>query len=347
MRKEFHHFFRPTDADLNALWTEGLFSFDASVLLNVYGYSRETSEELVSVLENIAPRAYIPYQFGHEYCRNRSVVILRQVANYLKVEKSLAQINSADLAPKRDHPFLSAASMDAFKNIQKELEDRRKEMEKLIGMDPLSERILKVFEGRVGRAPTAAELNQIHSEAQTRFDKLIPPGYADLKEKGVPDAYGDYIGWKQLIAIAIEQKRGVILVTDDFKEDWWRIERERTIAPRPELLAEFAETAQQPFYMYTSENFLRAAITYLQANVGKDALDEVSQRLASQKLEQRPSNQKNIAQKATGTTLESAMPPSTDKITSEIKDTDSSGLKADTQEEDIKMSEKVEDSHGS
>jgi hypothetical protein len=298
MRKQFHQFFRPRDPDLEALWVDGLFSFDASVLLNVYGYSNETSQELVALLEAIAARTRLPHQFGLEYSRNRSIVILRQVSNYRKVIDRLAEIKRVDLDPKRDHPFLSQQSAKAFEKIQKELENERRRMEKLIGNDPLAERILSVFDGRVGPEPSEQELVDLHKDAQDRYGKLIPPGYADLKEKGVPDAYGDYIGWRQLMAIAAEQQKGIILVTDDAKDDWWRIEKERTIGPRPEILAEFARIAQQPFYMYTSENFLRAAKTYLSADIGDKAIEEVSQRLASQKLSQRPSEYKNAAEKA-------------------------------------------------
>jgi PIN like domain len=117
----FHQYFRPTEADLLEFWTAGLFSFDASVLLNIYGYSSETREKLVDFIEKNAGRIRLPQQFGLEYARNRAAVIVKQVNNYLKVEKALREIRNIDIAPKRDHPYLSKKSLKAYEQIQNEL----------------------------------------------------------------------------------------------------------------------------------------------------------------------------------------------------------------------------------
>ncbi len=79
MKDAFRHYFRPTDAEIALLWQNALFSFDASVLLNVYGYSRDTREELISFLENNSDRLRLPYQFGLEFARNRCSTIMKQV----------------------------------------------------------------------------------------------------------------------------------------------------------------------------------------------------------------------------------------------------------------------------
>jgi len=241
------------------LWQQGLFSFDASVLLNIYGYSKKTRDELVEFVEQKAERVRLPYQFGLEYSRNRASVIVKQVHNYLKVEEALRKIKDNDIAPKRDHPFLSKKSAKAYQAILSELEESRKLMEKLVGSDPYAEKLFGVFDGRIGKCPTSEELAQMEEEAQKRYDRQIPPGFADLKDKKAPDAYGDCIAWHQLMEIAKGEQKSFILVTDDFKEDWWLIERGRTIGPRPELLEEFTRVTDQRLYLYTSESFLRAA----------------------------------------------------------------------------------------
>ncbi len=53
MRKILHQYFKPTKEELRELWEHGLFSFDASVLLNVYGYSGETRDQLVDFIEKM------------------------------------------------------------------------------------------------------------------------------------------------------------------------------------------------------------------------------------------------------------------------------------------------------
>jgi hypothetical protein len=294
MRKAFRHYFKPLDAELRELWEHALFSFDASVLLNVYGYSNETRERLVDFIVKNAERVRLPHQFGLEYARNRSSVIVKQVNNYHKVEKQLREIRNVDIAPKREHPYLSKKSLKAYEQIQTELEQNRKAMEKLISSDPYAEKILAMLEGRVSPCPTSEELQQLHGEAKQRYEKLIPPGFEDVTQKDVPDAYGDYVGWHQLMQIAKAEERGVILVIDDLKGDWWYIERERTVGPRPELVLEFTEVTRQQFYMYTSESFLRAAKQFTSAEIREEVIEEVTQHLASQRETQLPTVLKAI-----------------------------------------------------
>ena len=281
MRKVFHQYFRPSSDELNELWQQGLLSFDASVLLNVYGYSRKTRDNLVEFIEMRSDRVRLPHQFGLEFARNRSSVIVKQVHNYLRVEEELRKIRDTYLEPKRDHPYLTKKSSRAYQAIMNELEESRKVMEKLVSSDPYADRMFTIFDGRVGKCPTPEELLEMEAEAQRRFDKTIPPGYADVKEKGVPQACGDYIGWRQLMEIAKLENKGVILVTDDVKEDWWLLERGRTLGPRPELLEEFSRVTGQRFYMYNSDNFLRAAKEFTSIEIREDVLEEVSERLAS------------------------------------------------------------------
>jgi hypothetical protein len=214
-------------------------------------------------------------------------VIVKQISNYLKVEKELETIKSVSIAPKREHPFLSARGLRAYKLVQSELERSRKSLESLLGSDPYSEKLLTLFDTRVGNPPSEEELANQHKRAEERYKAQVPPGYSDLKTKPVPDAYGDCIGWHQLMEIAKTKQKDIIFVIDDFKEDWWQIERERTVGPRPELLAEFIQVTAQSIYMYTSESFLRAANNFLAVQIREDVIEEVSLRLESQRRTQR------------------------------------------------------------
>ena len=139
---------------------------------------------------------------------------------------------------------------------------------------------MRIFDGRVEAESSAEELVELHRQAKSRYESKIPPGYKD-KEKGEPDAFKDYVGWCQLIEIAKKEKKDLIFVCDDAKEDWWHIEKGRTIGPRYELVEECLNKSQQFFYMYNSETFLRYANTYLAERIKEDAIVEVSERLAA------------------------------------------------------------------
>lgn len=206
MRQLLHHYFQPTEEDTNEVWKTGVFSFDASVLLNIYAYSDETRDELVKLITSRAAQSLLPHQFALEFARNRATVIVRQVKHYEKAEEDLRKIEQY-LARKIEHPHISIDSLNSLKTIVEELANRRKEVERLIGNDPFATTLLEVFKGRVTPEPTTPELVQLHTDAATRYSSNIPPGFADQKAKGVPDAYGDYIGWRQLMSSAQLNKK--------------------------------------------------------------------------------------------------------------------------------------------
>ncbi|MGD0091287.1 MAG: PIN domain-containing protein [Planctomycetota bacterium] len=294
MRRAFCDYLKATPEELAQIWKDAAFSFDASVLLNVFGYSTNTQQQLLQVLEGLKERVWLPHQFGLEYFRNRAKVIIKQVANYLHVENELKKLHKEKIIPLRDHPFFSRKAQSAFDRILRELEGNRKAMEALISTDPHTDRILSVFDGRVGAAPSQQELKQWHDEARARYQQKVPPGYEDLKEKGDPGAFGDFIGWVQLIEICKQHKKPVILVTDDSTEDWWQIEKERRVGPRPELVVEFRGKAGQRLHMYNSESFLRDAERFLETPIDKGTLAEVKERLSAAIEDQRSAKPSDV-----------------------------------------------------
>ena len=82
-----------------------------------------------------------------------------------------------------------------------------------------------------------------------------------------------------MIEIAKTEEKDIILAIDDQKEDWWQIEHERTVGPKPELLKEFAEESKKRIYLYNSVSFLRAAKLYGAADIEERVIREVESRL--------------------------------------------------------------------
>jgi hypothetical protein len=283
MKKVLHQYFKLSEAELTSLWGDACISFDASVLLNIYAYSSETREELITIFASYSDRLYLSHQFALEYARNRPSVIVKQISNYQAAEKALKQIANDRLAPKTEHPHLSKEALKKFRSIQAELETSRQRLEKLIGMDPFCDLVLSTFEGKVGPEPTPEELVKLHASAKDRFDNKFPPGYEDQKSKKVPDCYGDYIGWKQLIDIAVERNKNIIFVTDDVKTDWWQFESERTVGPRPELIEEFVRTTGHSIWIYNSASFLHSARKYNDTPVAEKVIEEILTRLETSK----------------------------------------------------------------
>lgn len=280
MRHTFRHHIRLTEEELRKLWQQALFSFDTSVLLNVYGYSTDVRENLVVFFETNADRIRVPHQFAFEYCRDRRRTIIKQIRNYCDVEKKLSDILGGYISPQRDHPYLTNDGRRAYDFVLEELAESRSAMENLLRSDEYCDRILKAFEGKVGNEPSAAERDELHKRAADRYQRKIPPGYLD-KDKDPPNAYGDYVGWSQLMQIAQREKRPAILVTDDLKADWWYWEDRHRLGPRVELLEEFAAETGQELCLYKSDNFLRSANKFMGAAIREHVILEISGRLDS------------------------------------------------------------------
>lgn len=112
MRTALHQFFRPTQEEFKHLWKDALISFDASVLLNIYGYSDDTRDDLVKVLINYSERVRLPYQFAFEYAKNRASVIDKQIRNYIATENDFKQIASKSARPRSSRKFWLVARAD-------------------------------------------------------------------------------------------------------------------------------------------------------------------------------------------------------------------------------------------
>jgi len=70
MKKTFPGYYCLTEEEFSVLWNTCLFVLDANVLLNLYSYSQETSNELIGILKQISDRLWIPHQAALEYQKN-------------------------------------------------------------------------------------------------------------------------------------------------------------------------------------------------------------------------------------------------------------------------------------
>ena len=95
-----------------------------------------------------------------------------------------------------------------------------------------------------------------------RYELSIPPGYKDAdakKKRGDRHVYGDYIIWRQIIDFAKTQKKHIILITDDRKDDWWSKSNGDSTRPREELISEFYNLTGIRILIYNSDSFLKFA----------------------------------------------------------------------------------------
>jgi hypothetical protein len=283
MKNLFPGYYRPTEKEFSSLWQDCIFILDTNVILNLYRYSIDTSSELITILEKVSNRLWIPYQAAFEYQKNRLIVIKNQIDAYGEL-KSIIEDYKNQITSKFNkylkHPLINANQMldqinNIFSSIVESIEARQQEHPDLIEEDSLRERITSLFIDTVGSKYDEKRLNEIYEEGLKRYARNIPPGYLDAKNKDGDDKFGDLILWYQIIDKAIETQKSIILITDDTKEDWWWKFKGLTIGPRPELVEEIKIKAKVSFYMYSSDKFMEYAQEYLQEKVIQKAIDEV------------------------------------------------------------------------
>lgn len=279
MKNIVKEYIEPSNTQKKELWGKAVFVFDTNVLLNLYRYSAKTRSSLLAAFESFHDRVWIPYQVAYEYMNKRCKVIYETVQRYDQFKNEINNFTSKAVETLRltsNDEEISDLNRYLFKWL-----DSNKDRNLLVlsaEEDEILEKILAIFDQRVGLPPTEEELRAIKEEGKNRYKNAIPPGYKDDKKKNESDdnnAYGDLIIWKQIIKYAKDNQVGIIYVTHDQKEDWWNIVKGKTIGPRFELRKEFQDETQQEFHMYSMNSFIGTYNKMNKVPIDKSAVQEV------------------------------------------------------------------------
>jgi len=287
MRELFPEFRKPSEEELKKLWVNALFVFDANILLGLYRLPRRLRTDLISKLEKLKDRVWLPHQVALEYYRTRAEVIHEQERTYQNLIRMLkdCENNSVEQLKKYDrHPFIEnkkivSKIVASYKTILNDLDKIKSKQPDWNKSDDVECALSEVFKNKIGSAYEQKKLLEIYSEGQTRYNKEIPPGYKD-KEKDKDDKtgtrkFGDLIIWFQVIDKAKESKKPIIFVTAEKSEDWWCVVGGKTVGARYELKTEIKDKADVVFYMYQSDRFIEHASKYLEVKFNKDLIEEV------------------------------------------------------------------------
>lgn len=289
MRDLFPGYYQPTEEEFAELWNECIFSFDTNVLLHIYRYSPQTRERLFDILEKLQERIWIPHQVGYEFHKNRLTVISDQSKAYEKISKILEEnlkiekigTLKKDLEAYKKHSTIEVKEIiekieapikEVNKSLKNNLQDLKQKHPDLLKEDIFQDKMIEILNGKIGNP--YSDLLYIYKLSEERFKYSIPPGYEDAKKKPVPDMYGDAILWLQLIDYAKSEKKPIIFVTDDDKEDWWLQSGGKTIGPRPELVQEMLTEAGVKFHMYSADQFLDYAQKFLHLSEQPEVIEE-------------------------------------------------------------------------
>jgi hypothetical protein len=290
MRNQFPGYYKPTEEEFKKLWENCIFSFDTNILLNVYRYSPESRERLFEIWRRLDDRIWLPHQIALEYLQERLDVISHQSKPYKELQEML-DASSKSFADKigefsRRHSFSSYTDTnkllkileDAHSQIKNALNASGASYPDLLESDKFWDDITQIFDGKVGEPYSEEDLSKCFKKAKNRVEQKQPPGYKD-SAKSEPERYGDVIIWFQLIDYVKSQKKPLIFVTDDEKEDWWLKHKHKgkTIGPRPELIQEMLSEGGVKFYLYTGDRFLKYAEKFLKLKEEPEVVKEAEE----------------------------------------------------------------------
>lgn len=250
-----------TDEEKEKLWKNAVFVFDTNIFLACYKFSKSLSKSILDAIESVKEQIWIPKQVAVEFAKNRYCIMLKNEEKLEKLNKNISDIiteikssvnknesandNKQSVAIKRIENALKEG-VNLFKKNSIMFDSSRKEN--------ILVKILDLFKGKVGEGFDSQTLEELSKEAESRYEKKVPPGY---KDKGKDEnQYGDFLLWKEIIAYARANKKDIIFVTEDQKEDWFWKKDGKTIGPRYELKREFYNETNQELLMYSLTSFL-------------------------------------------------------------------------------------------
>ena len=279
MKNAMWEYIIPSESEKEELWESSVFVFDTNVLLNLYRYTAKTRDNLLTAFSDLQERVWLPNQVVQEFAQNRLEVIYEMLEKY----NNLNMQREKFINLYREELRLQSGDEEIIKLDEQisgwiDNQKKRNVIVSNVSNDLIFDKLLQIFDNRVGKEYTQEELAIIKEEGKNRYEKNIPPGYKDAK-KQIDDfdnnAYGDLIVWKQIMDYSQKEKKNIIFITHDQKKDWWQIIKGKTIGPRIELKKEFKENTKMGFYMYSMDGFIQYFAKFKGNQADVTVVDEV------------------------------------------------------------------------
>lgn len=261
----------PQGAVLDEALTTGMVVVDANVLLHLYRIDNDGRQRLLSVLDTVRPRLWVPHQVMMEVRENAPVMFMhaeRERATDIRYVKKLgAQIRQYVSARSRRHAWDSRRVQTVLTSFGIGEEEvltlfRESGPERDLcgaaggGPDLIWPRIEQLVAGRLGPEPDMETRGRWIADSEARLRDRLPPSHADRRKK-VPQRHNDCVIWHQIMERAAHGGAPVVLVTDDLKESGW-VERRRSVpvGAHRHLVTELWAAARVPFVVISAEQLM-------------------------------------------------------------------------------------------
>lgn len=304
MRQNFRGYYSlKNDSLIRDIWNSETttFIFDTNCLLNLYRCEDSTREDILSVMEKISSRIWIPFYVCLEYQKNRRGVISESIDNLKSISTNLqntATSITSTLSKGKVKKHLYSSLSESVQELQDRIkpiidsfiadniDPRIESKEQISKRDSIRDILDEIIKNNCGETPTQDWINDVNSLGLIRYNKQLPPGFkdADKKEKKIffnlefEEKYGDLYIWREIIEKSKnENVKSIIFVCDDNKEDWWYKKNGITHGALEYLQTEiYHETGIDNFKLISQASFLKDAQDYLpNIKINPESLDEI------------------------------------------------------------------------
>lgn len=279
---------------------------DSSVILDLYKYAPEITENLLIILEeDIKTKIWLPGQVLEEFNNNHEKIYNRQFSSFENVPADIEnkikrfKEDSGKLifeAKKFYHPHIDQLQNDIeskineiikikddyLQNIKADFTERKRYQ---IENKPLKFVESLIESKQIGEGFNKFEKFSIYNEGELRYKLSIPPGFKDENnktDKNDPSnmkKFGDLIIWKEILEKCKKDTRGILFVTGDLKEDWWELDNTNEIVGKHESLNEEFEfvsgLSKSKFEMLPKGTFFNLISNRVKSKSYEEALERL------------------------------------------------------------------------
>lgn len=268
MKTKFKPYYRPTNEESDKLFEQAYLVFDTNALLDLLRLSPEIANKTIGIIESYKPRVKIPHQVAIEFHNNVIEVSAEMYSmasermdnfkfdDFENLFKDISK-NSNNRFPKDRLETYKARFKECFNEVQNNMKTLTEYYKMSFCEQGIQCRLSDLLGDCVMNGLEDKVIQDIETnEGPDRYSKSIPPGYRDNGKN--ENKYGDLIIWKEILGLAHQEKRSIIFISNDLKEDWIYKPKGKTWGPRIELLKEFDKKCPNSlFTIYTLSQFLK------------------------------------------------------------------------------------------
>ncbi|QNR69772.1 hypothetical protein IAQ67_12630 [Paenibacillus peoriae] len=280
-----------SEEDFKRLWNSALISVDTSALIFLQECDATLAKYAMDTLLFFGERIWISPHVAKvemlknlEYTGERSGPIGRLNkfnktfddaisnidAKFKSMHSELSEEGHALLADLVAEIDLNKVLYDAITNFKLNVDQSTEENKSF-----LQSKLVQVFQNSICSKTSPVlndeEILQIEQEGIVRYDERKPPGFNDRNKR--TNKFGDLIVWKELLKKSSGDKKPILFITRDKKDDWFKITNNEIDEVREELLTEAKENNAEIFIIYFSD-FIRMSLQFVSRNL-EELMDKI------------------------------------------------------------------------